>query len=224
AEISDGDAAIDRDLAFVGRILSRDQAEQRGLAGAVRADEARLLALLQGGRGFDEDDLVAVLFADGVDADHADGEILQRRKGEVRQGLGHAAPLRKCFLTTRRLACSRCATTMPLTPPPRSASVTAEKSFGGFTHAAYPAFRSDRLGLDRAQHGQKPRVRAARPRAGAGRADPRRARRAGESLSAMRHAVRRLAVRDRTAVGSRRASMPGHLLDAEGRAPARRAD
>ena len=46
AEIADGDAPIDRDLAFVRRLLARDHPEQRRLAGAVGADEADLLALL----------------------------------------------------------------------------------------------------------------------------------------------------------------------------------
>jgi hypothetical protein len=49
AEIADGDAAIDRDLALVGRLLAGDHAEQRGLAGAVGTDQADLLALLERG-------------------------------------------------------------------------------------------------------------------------------------------------------------------------------
>ena len=69
-EIADGDAAIGRDLAFVGQLLAGDHPEQRGLAGAVRADEADLLALVEGGGGFDEEDLVAGLLADVVEADH----------------------------------------------------------------------------------------------------------------------------------------------------------
>ncbi len=48
AEIADGDAALDRDLAFVGLFLAGDHAEQRGLAGAVGADEADLLAASAG--------------------------------------------------------------------------------------------------------------------------------------------------------------------------------
>ena len=70
AEIADGDAAIDRDLAFVRRLLAGDHAEQRGLAGAVRADQADLLAPMEGGRSLDEEDLMAVLLADVVEADH----------------------------------------------------------------------------------------------------------------------------------------------------------
>ena len=76
AEVPDGDAAIDRDLAFVGHVLAGNQPEQRRLARAVRPDEPGLLALLQRRGGFDEDDLVAVLFADGVDADHAEARGL----------------------------------------------------------------------------------------------------------------------------------------------------
>ena len=71
AEIADGDAAVGRDLALVGLLLAGDHAEQRGLAGAVRADEPDLLAPLERGRGLDEEDLLAVLLADLVEADHA---------------------------------------------------------------------------------------------------------------------------------------------------------
>ena len=70
AEVTDGHAAIDRDLAFVGLILAGDQTEQRRLAGAVGADEADLLAALERGGGLDEDDLVAILLADIVEANH----------------------------------------------------------------------------------------------------------------------------------------------------------
>ena len=70
AEIADGDAAIDGHLALVGLLLAGDHAEQRRLAGAVGADEADLLALLERRRGLDEEDLVAVLLADVVEADH----------------------------------------------------------------------------------------------------------------------------------------------------------
>ena len=70
AEIADGDAAIERHLALVGQFLARDHPEQRGLAGPVRADEADLLALLEGRGGFDEEDLVADLLADVIETDH----------------------------------------------------------------------------------------------------------------------------------------------------------
>ena len=58
------------DLPFVGLLLAGDHPEQRGLAGTVRADQAGLLALLKRRGGFDEEDLVALLLADVVEADH----------------------------------------------------------------------------------------------------------------------------------------------------------
>ena len=70
AEIADGDAAIDRDLAFVGCLLAGDHAEQGRLAGSVRADEADLLTPVERRGGLDEEELMAVLFGDGVEADH----------------------------------------------------------------------------------------------------------------------------------------------------------
>ena len=71
AEIADGDAAIDRDLPLVGRLLARHHAQQRGLAGAVGADEADLLALHQGGGGLDEQQMLAVLLGDVFETYHA---------------------------------------------------------------------------------------------------------------------------------------------------------
>ena len=71
AEIADGHAAIDGDLALVGLLLAGDHAEQRRLAGAVGADEADLFAALDRRRGLDEDDLLAVLLADIFETDHA---------------------------------------------------------------------------------------------------------------------------------------------------------
>ena len=70
AEVADGDAAIDRDLALVGLLLAGDHPEQRRLAGAVRADQADLLALLERRGGFDEENLPAVLLADIVETNH----------------------------------------------------------------------------------------------------------------------------------------------------------
>jgi hypothetical protein len=71
AEIADGYAALDRQLAFIRLLLASDQPEQCGLAGTVGTDESDLLALLECRRGFDEQDLVAVLLADAVETDHA---------------------------------------------------------------------------------------------------------------------------------------------------------
>src|ERR1700704_3213319 len=61
AEVADGDTAIDGHLTLVRLLLTRDHAEQRRLAGSIRTDEADLLAPLQRRRGFDEEEVVAVL-------------------------------------------------------------------------------------------------------------------------------------------------------------------
>ncbi len=71
AEIANGGAAIDGDLPLLGRLLAGDEAEERGLAGTVRPDEADLLTTLQRGRRLDEDDLVAVLLGNVFEPDHA---------------------------------------------------------------------------------------------------------------------------------------------------------
>ena len=70
AEIADGHAGIDRHLAIVGLVLAGDHAEQRRLAGAIGPDQPHLLALLDAHRGVDEQELMAVLLADVVEADH----------------------------------------------------------------------------------------------------------------------------------------------------------
>src|SRR5690606_36338572 len=72
-EVADGHAAIDGDLAFLGLLLTGDEAEEGRLAGAVRTDEAHLLPTVEGGRGLDEEDLLSVLLADVVEADHGRG-------------------------------------------------------------------------------------------------------------------------------------------------------
>ena len=72
AEIADGHAGIDRHLAVIGLLLARDHPEQRRLAGAVGPDQPRFLPLLEAHRRVDEQDLVAVLLADVVEADHGD--------------------------------------------------------------------------------------------------------------------------------------------------------
>ncbi len=70
AEVADGNAAIDGHLAFIGMLLARDHAEERGFAGPVRTDEADLLPFLKSGGGLDEEDLVAILLADVVETNH----------------------------------------------------------------------------------------------------------------------------------------------------------
>ncbi len=89
AEVADGDAAFGGDLAFVGLLLADDHAEQGRFAGAVGADEANLFAFVEGGRGLDEEELVAVLLADGVEANHrARGSCRSvRRMEEINSGM-----------------------------------------------------------------------------------------------------------------------------------------
>ena len=81
-EVADGQLARDGDLAFVCRLLADDHPEERGLAGAVRADEAHLLAGIQLERGVDEQDLAAVLLVDARKRDHRDAVTT----GRVRLG------------------------------------------------------------------------------------------------------------------------------------------
>ena len=97
AEIPDGDAAIDGDLAFVGLLLAGDHPEQSGLAGAIGADEADLFALLERRRSLDEEDLVADLLADIVETNYGYG-ALQRK---LRPLLCHAARRRKSYEADR---------------------------------------------------------------------------------------------------------------------------
>ena len=70
AEIADRHAGIDRHLAIVGLLLAGDHAEKRRLAGAVGPDKSHLLSLLEAHRRVDEQDLMAVLLADVVEANY----------------------------------------------------------------------------------------------------------------------------------------------------------
>ena len=56
-EVADGQLLRHRHVAFVGRLLADDHPEQRRLAGAVRADEADLLAGIELKRRVDEQHL-----------------------------------------------------------------------------------------------------------------------------------------------------------------------
>ena len=70
AEVADRHPLRHRDVALVRRFLADDHAEQRGLAGAVRPDEADLLAGIELEGRVDEQDLFAVLLADLGEGDH----------------------------------------------------------------------------------------------------------------------------------------------------------
>ena len=56
---------------FTGSAPERRDPKHRRLADAIRADEANFLAFVQSRGSFDKEDLVAVLFEDVVEADHA---------------------------------------------------------------------------------------------------------------------------------------------------------
>ncbi len=83
AEIADGHAGIDRHQTIVWRLLSCDHSKQCGLAGTVWPDQPDLLALLDPHRGFDEQDLVAVLFRYVVESDHGRSANVGERRTPV---------------------------------------------------------------------------------------------------------------------------------------------
>ena len=72
AEVAHRELLRDRHVALVGRLLAHDHAKQGGLAGAVGAHEAHLLAGVELERGVDEEHLTAVLLADAGERDHGD--------------------------------------------------------------------------------------------------------------------------------------------------------
>ena len=91
AEVADGEPLRDRDLAFVGRLFADDHAEERGLAGAVGADQADLLAGIELKGGVDEDELLAVLLVDVGEGDHSRDQgsgIRDQETGGRRQEVG----------------------------------------------------------------------------------------------------------------------------------------
>lgn len=69
-EIADGDAPFDGDLPLVGLLLAVDHPEDGRLTGAVRADEADLLASVKSRGRLDEEDAVTELLADIFNTDH----------------------------------------------------------------------------------------------------------------------------------------------------------
>ena len=64
AEVADGQPLRNRNLAFVGRFLAHDHAEQRSFARPVGAHQPDLLAGIQLKRGVDKHQLFAVLLID----------------------------------------------------------------------------------------------------------------------------------------------------------------
>ena len=70
AEVADGRAALDRDLAGVRLFFPHDHAKDGRLARAIGTNEPDLLTAKKGARGVHEENLAAVLFGDGVEANH----------------------------------------------------------------------------------------------------------------------------------------------------------
>ena len=70
AEVADGHAPIDSDLAFVRKFLTRDHPKERGLAGPIGPNEAHLFPRQKRRGGFDEENLMAVLLTDVVETNH----------------------------------------------------------------------------------------------------------------------------------------------------------
>ena len=83
AEVADRELLRHRDVAFVRHFLADDHAEERRLAGAVRADEADLLAGIELKGGVDEQDLPAVLLADAGQRDHGYLSMVPARRGRT---------------------------------------------------------------------------------------------------------------------------------------------
>jgi hypothetical protein len=69
-EVADGETAIGHDLTAVRLFLPDDQTKHRGFAGTVRSHETDFLAAVDAGRRLHEEDLTAVVFADGIEANH----------------------------------------------------------------------------------------------------------------------------------------------------------
>src|ERR1019366_3908536 len=70
AEVPDADVLLDGDLPAVGLLFADDEPEDGRLARAVGPDQPHLLPAEDAHRRLQEEDLVAVLLGDGVEANH----------------------------------------------------------------------------------------------------------------------------------------------------------
>ncbi len=77
AKVADGELPGDRNVALVRHFLAHDHAEKRGFAGAVRPDQADLLARIELERGVDEDQLLAVLLVDTGERNHRNSKLAE---------------------------------------------------------------------------------------------------------------------------------------------------
>ena len=96
AKVADRELLRNRDVAFVGRFLADDHAEERGFAGSVGADQPDLFAGVQLERSFDEDQLLAVLFIDVRKRNHP----LARPATRARASRGGFALRRSAWLAS----------------------------------------------------------------------------------------------------------------------------
>ena len=132
AEVADREAALDGDLAVVGLLLARDQPEDRGLAGAVRADQPDLLAAVNGRGCLEEQDLVAMPLRDGVDADHVwrstsriayspGGRLTSQRAARSAPAVKFSRECARCESSTRSPGPAKYTVCSPTLSPSRSA-------------------------------------------------------------------------------------------------------
>ena len=84
-EITDGDATINRDLAFIRRLFARDHAKDGGFARAIGTHQTDFFAAVDGTRCFDEEDLFAVAFANGVEPNHGGAFIADKKGSRIRK-------------------------------------------------------------------------------------------------------------------------------------------
>src|SRR3990170_2580982 len=93
-DIAELHRVADADTAVVRRLLADDHAEERGLAGAVRADHADDAAWRQLEGEIVDEEAVAEAFADILRLDDHIAEARSRRNGDLRLAVGVAAGLR----------------------------------------------------------------------------------------------------------------------------------
>src|SRR5215831_8837232 len=88
-EVADGQLPGDGDVPVVGRLLTDDHAEERGLAGPVGSDQADLFTGIELKGSVDEEDLLPVLLADLCKGNHSpDRTSLAALEGEGRRAEG----------------------------------------------------------------------------------------------------------------------------------------
>ncbi len=85
-----GEIGAEPHAAGVGRERAGQEIDQRGLAAAVRADDADAVAALDAGGEIVDDRPAVVGFADAIGLDHQRAGAVRRRRGEARLARGGA--------------------------------------------------------------------------------------------------------------------------------------